>query len=142
MSITSREQAMSDNTVRPTRYYRGALMPDDLEQEQFAAAATVERRLAIIKYIQDQLGKDMCGAPLNESGLTYGQAVIESVSTGCYDHEWGISNYSRIEKYIAGLRETFRQSQGDCSKQVARLLHLRRFGTEAEKAMLHKLELL
>lgn len=140
--ITSHEAAMSDGTIRPTRFYRGELTQDEHQQEQFAEAARVDRRASIIEYIQSQLGPDLCNAQLASSGMTYGEAVIASVSTGCYDHEWGISNYTRVEKYIAGLRETFRQSQGDCSKQVARLLHLRRFGTPEQRDMLAKLELL
>lgn len=111
---------------------------DVTEQEQPDAQALM--RVEIVNYIKSRLGPQLCGAPIN-GGITYADAVASSTDTGCYDHSWMTGDYTRIEQYIANLKQTWLRSQGDVSSLVAKILHLRAFGTQEQKKLLEQLEL-
>ena len=98
------------------------------------------KRQEIVDYIHGRLGKALCAAVLeNHGGMTFGEAVISSVETGSYDAQWARGDYSNVERYIAGLKETWVASQGDISHLIMRIHQIRAFGTEQERAQLAKL---
>jgi hypothetical protein len=128
------EQAISPGAI----FHNGIFEPVDSEQGQPDATEMLRREIA--DYIKSRLGPQLCAAAAPSHGaMTYAQAVESSVATGCYDHGWLEGDYTRVERYIGALRQTWLESQGDITPIVARLQHVLAFGSDHEKSELKKL---